>query len=184
MKNVGFIGLGIMGTPMALNLVKAGYKLTVYNRDGAKCAPLVEAGARQVSTPREVAAASEVTLAMVSDPEAALAVALGTDGAAAGLGPGCGYVDVSTVDAGTAVKVGEAVTAAGGRFLEAPVSGSKKPAEDGAPLPAASQSEQKEPPRRPLRDSRPRPLSAAARPAGLVLLSACLKSRPSAERRM
>jgi 3-hydroxyisobutyrate dehydrogenase-like beta-hydroxyacid dehydrogenase len=131
MKTIGFIGLGIMGTPMALNILNAGYPLVVCNRDAAKCAPLVEAGARAVATPCEVAEVSDITLAMVSDPGAALAVALGPDGVVEGLQPGKGYVDVSTVDAETAMFIGESVIAAGGRFLEAPVSGSKKPAEDG-----------------------------------------------------
>jgi 3-hydroxyisobutyrate dehydrogenase-like beta-hydroxyacid dehydrogenase len=131
MKTIGMIGLGIMGKPMALNILNAGYPLVVYNRDADKCAPLVAAGAKVAATPREVAAACDITLAMVSDPGAALAVALGPDGVVDGLGAGKGYVDVSTVDAETAMLIGEAVEETGARFLEAPVSGSKKPAEDG-----------------------------------------------------
>ncbi|MFN2370505.1 MAG: NAD(P)-dependent oxidoreductase [Candidatus Krumholzibacteriia bacterium] len=131
MTTLGFLGLGIMGTPMALNLRRAGFDLVVWNRDAARCAPLEAAGARRAATPREAAAAAGITFAMVADPEAARAVALGPDGAAAGLGAGAGYVDMSTVDAATSRAIGAAVSAAQGRFLEAPVSGSKGPAEQG-----------------------------------------------------
>lgn len=131
MTTLGFLGLGIMGTPMALNLRKAGFELVVWNRDASRCAPLEAAGARRAVTPRAVAAAASITFAMVADPEAARAVALGPDGAVAGLGAGAGYVDMSTVDATTSRAIGAAVTAAQGRFLEAPVSGSKGPAEQG-----------------------------------------------------
>jgi glyoxylate/succinic semialdehyde reductase len=131
MKTVGFVGLGIMGTPMALNLIAAGYSLVVWNRDAKKCEPLIKAGAEVAGSPREVATSCEVVFAMVSDPEAALAVALGPDGVVAGLRPGRGYVDISTVDGATAIEIDKAVSATGAKYLEAPVSGSKKPAEDG-----------------------------------------------------
>ncbi len=132
MTKVGMIGLGIMGAPMALNLLRGGHELTVWNRDPRKCEPLAAKGATVASTPREVAQACDITFAMVSDPEAARAVALSEDGVVAGLGPGKGYVDVSTIDPESAVVIGEAVKATGATYLEAPVSGSKKPAEDGA----------------------------------------------------
>ncbi|XP_058193932.1 glyoxylate/succinic semialdehyde reductase 2, chloroplastic isoform X6 [Rhododendron vialii] len=106
---VGFLGLGIMGSPMAQNLIKAGYK----------------------SSPKEVAASCDVTFAMLADPQSALDVACGEDGAAKGLSPGKGYVDVSTVDGATSKLIGTRIKATGALFLEAPVSGSKKPAEDG-----------------------------------------------------
>lgn len=83
---------------MALNLIKAGHKLTVWNRTAAACQPLVDAGATLAATAAEACAATEVTFVMVSTPEAALACA---EAAAPGLGAGKGYVDVSTVDAGT-----------------------------------------------------------------------------------
>lgn len=86
------------GVPMALNLMKAGHKLTVWNRTAAACQPLVDAGATLAATAAEACAATEVTFVMVSTPEAALACA---EAAAPGLGAGKGYVDVSTVDAGT-----------------------------------------------------------------------------------
>ena len=128
---LGFLGLGIMGTPMAGRLVRGGHDLTVWNRTPAACQPLVDLGAQQAENPAAVAAAAEITFAMLADPSAALAVACGPDGVCTGLGSGRGYVDFSTVDAGTSRRIAAAVQARGGRFLEAPVSGSKAPAEQG-----------------------------------------------------
>lgn len=131
MMRLGFLGLGIMGRPMALNLLRAGFPLAVWNRDPSRAAPLVEAGATAAASPRAVTEACAITFAMVADPEAALAVAMGAQGAVAGLGGGRGYVDMSTVDAGTSRAIAAAAAAAGGRFLEAPVSGTRGPAEQG-----------------------------------------------------
>jgi 3-hydroxyisobutyrate dehydrogenase len=131
MATYGFLGLGIMGSAMAANLLKAGYDVTVWNRSPGKCAPLVAAGARRGASPRAVAETCDITFAMLADPAAAHAVCFGPEGVLAGIGAGRGYVDMSTVDAVTSVAIGEAIVAAGGRFLEAPVSGTKKPAEDG-----------------------------------------------------
>nr|QKY14943.1 glyoxylate/succinic semialdehyde reductase 2 (GLYR2) [Polytomella parva] len=128
---VGFIGIGIMGLAMARNLIKAGYDVIVWNRNTSKCAPLVEAGAKLATSPRDVTSRATYTFAMLSDPTAVLSAALGPNGAVAGLSPGKGYIDVSTVDAATSRQVGAAVSSAGGSFLEAPVSGSKGPAEQG-----------------------------------------------------
>lgn len=131
MNKFGFLGLGIMGSAMAKNLLKAGFDVTVWNRSPEKCAELVALGAKTAKTPRQVVESCGITFAMLSDPAAAEAVCFGTDGVLAGIGAGKGYVDMSTVDATTAQKIGAAVTGKGGRFLEAPVSGSRKPAEDG-----------------------------------------------------
>ena len=131
MMKLGFLGLGIMGSGMAANLLKAGFSVTVWNRNAAKCQPLVDAGATQAATPADVAAASDITFAMLADPAAALEVALGPFGVVEGMGPGKGYVDMSTVDVPTTVSIAAAVNEAGGKFLEAPVSGTKKPAIDG-----------------------------------------------------
>ncbi len=81
---VGFIGLGIMGQPMALNLLKAGFELTVYNRTAEKARPVVEAGAVQVHSPREVAQNSEIIITMVTGPDDVKQVILGPDGVAEG----------------------------------------------------------------------------------------------------
>ncbi|MBJ7555064.1 NAD(P)-dependent oxidoreductase [Marinomonas spartinae] len=131
MASVGFLGLGIMGKAMALNLLNAGFDVTVWNRNPEKCTELVVKGAHQGISPKDVAANCDITFAMVSDPDAALALCQGPDGVAAGIGSGRGYVDMSTVDDGTSKTIAHLITQAGGRFLEAPVSGTKKPAEDG-----------------------------------------------------
>ncbi len=131
MAKYGFLGLGIMGSAMAANLVRAGFEVTVWNRTGERCAPLVALGARQADTPREVAATCDVTFAMLADPDAALAVLEGPDGVLSGIGQGRGYVDFSTVDDATANAIASQIVARGARYLEAPVSGTKKPAEDG-----------------------------------------------------
>jgi len=131
MNKVGFIGLGIMGKAMAANLINAGFDLTVWNRSTDKADPLIALGAKKALTPREVATTCALTFAMLADPAAAEAVCFGPDGILEGIGSGRGYVDMSTVDVTTSQKIAEAVASKGGRFLEAPVSGSKKPAEDG-----------------------------------------------------
>lgn len=128
---VGFLGLGIMGTAMATNLIKAGYNVSVWNRNASKCEPLINQGASCGSSPAEVASQCNITFAMLADPVAALEVASGKTGVIHGLGPGRGYVDVSTVDGGTSKTICGLVKATGASFLEAPVSGSKKPAENG-----------------------------------------------------
>ncbi len=131
MPKYGFLGLGIMGQAMAANLVKAGYDVTVWNRTADKCEPLLALGAMKAQTPAEVMAACDICFAMVSDPAAALDLCFAGQGVLEGMKEGKAYVDISTVDAETAIAIDKAVRARGGRYLEAPVSGSKKPAEDG-----------------------------------------------------
>ncbi|XP_058774014.1 glyoxylate/succinic semialdehyde reductase 2, chloroplastic-like [Vicia villosa] len=128
---IGFLGLGIMGTPMAQNLIKAGVDLTVWNRTKTKCDALINLGAKYKSSPEEVAASCDLTFAMLADPQSAMDVACGKYGVANGIGPGKGYVDVSTVDVETSKLINGHIKSTGALFLEAPVSGSKKPAEDG-----------------------------------------------------
>lgn len=129
--SIGFLGLGIMGFPMAHNLVKAGCDVTVWNRTTSKCDSLLNIGAKYGSSPESVASACDVTFSMLADPGSAMEVACGKQGAVHGSGPGKGYVDVSTVDGQTSKAISIAVKATGAQFLEAPVSGSKKPAEEG-----------------------------------------------------
>ena len=131
MKKYGFLGLGIMGKAMARNLLAAGLDVTVWNRTPEKCAPLLSLGAHQGNSPAEVAAQCDITFAMVSDPAAATSLCFDSGGVLEGIGQGKGYIDISTVDPLTAIRIAGAVESRGGRFLEAPVSGSKKPAEDG-----------------------------------------------------
>lgn len=123
--------MGVMGVPMALNLVKAGYEVVVWNRSPEKCVPLKEAGAAVVSSATEVARRSDVVFGMLSDPFAAYSVACRPGGLAAGLCEGKGYVDVSTVDPFTAIQISQGIRATGAQYIEAPVSGSKGPAEAG-----------------------------------------------------
>ncbi|TYL47990.1 NAD(P)-dependent oxidoreductase [Marinomonas sp. IMCC 4694] len=131
MISIGFLGLGIMGSAMAKNLLQAGFDVTVWNRTPEKCAAFVAIGAHHGASPKAVAAHCDITFAIVSDPAAALALCQGEEGVVAGIGEGRGYVDMSTVDDTTSKTIAQAITQAGGRFLEAPVSGTKKPAEDG-----------------------------------------------------
>jgi len=131
MIKYGFLGIGIMGKAMAANLLHAGFEVMVWNRTGERCEPLVDMGAKQGESPAEVVKASDITFAMVSDPIAANALCFGPNGVLAGISAGKGYIDISTVDPQTTINIASAVQEKGGRFLEAPVSGSKKPAEDG-----------------------------------------------------
>lgn len=128
---VGFLGLGIMGKAMAPNLLRHGFRVTVWNRTLSKCEELVAMGATVGETPAAVVAKCKYTIAMLSDPSAALSVVFDKDGVLEQIGEGKGYVDMSTVDDVTSCKISEAVKQKGGAFVEAPVSGSKKPAEDG-----------------------------------------------------
>ncbi len=130
--NIGFTGLGIMGSAMALNLVRAGFKVTVWNRTEEKTRPLVEAGAIPAATPRDAAESSDIVFSMMATPAAVTSVRDGADGLLAGLGPGKGYVDMSTIDAATSRESSRLAHDKGALFLEAPVAGSRKPAEDGA----------------------------------------------------
>ncbi|EKX49103.1 hypothetical protein GUITHDRAFT_157458 [Guillardia theta CCMP2712] len=126
--------MGIMGIPMAKNLLKAGYSVTVWNRSPEKCVPLVECGAQQANSPAEVVNQCDVTFAMLADPKAAKDVVYGTDdiqGVLSEIKEGKAYVDVSTVSDDCSRQICASIKEKGGRFLEAPVSGSKKPAEDG-----------------------------------------------------
>ncbi|GAB2282366.1 Putative oxidoreductase glyr1 [Dionaea muscipula] len=128
---VGFLGLGIMGKAMAMNLLRDGIKLTVWNRTPSKCDELIAHGASLGVTPAAVVKKCKYTIAMLSDPAAALSVVFEKDGVLEQIRDGKGYIDMSTVSTDTSIKISEAITSKGGYFLEAPVSGSKKPAEDG-----------------------------------------------------
>lgn len=120
---IGFIGLGIMGRPMAHNLLKAGHALTVTTSSEAKAAEFAAAGATVVATPREVAAASELVITMLPNTPDVREVALGEDGVAAGASEGLVLVDMSSIAPGGAREIGEALAAHGVIMLDAPVSG-------------------------------------------------------------
>ena len=120
---VGFIGLGVMGRPMALHLVKAGHELSVYARRAEAAQPLVDAGARRLATPAEVAAASEVVFTMVTTGADVEQVALGEDGILHGAKPGTVLVDMGTIPPGTARRIAAQLAERGIETIDAPVSG-------------------------------------------------------------
>ena len=134
-RKIGFIGLGLMGRPMALNLLKAGHHLTVWNRTPSRAQELVAAGALLAKNPRDVAAASEVLLTIVSDPPALEAVLWGNadqkDGALDGLKSGSIYIDSSTVSPSLVKKISAACQQRAVRFLDAPVTGGDWGAREG-----------------------------------------------------
>ncbi|HUV05518.1 MAG TPA: NAD(P)-dependent oxidoreductase [Armatimonadota bacterium] len=131
MERLGFLGLGIMGRGMAVNLAKAGYPLTVWNRTRSKAREFAAVGAKVADTPRQAAEGSDVVIMMLADPAAVEAAAYGPDGVVAGLDEGAVLIDCSTVDPGTSQRLAEAAGKRGARFLDSPVAGSKKAAEDG-----------------------------------------------------
>ena len=120
---IGFIGLGIMGRPMARNLLKAGYPLVVHNRSRQPVQELVAAGAEEAFTPQEIAQRSQVIITMLPDSPDVELVALGPEGLIAGASEGDIYVDMSTIAPRIAVKVAAAMAEKGVRCLDAPVSG-------------------------------------------------------------
>jgi len=128
--HIGFAGLGIMGSAMAANLVKAGFSVTVWNRSAIKSAPLATMGAAVAATPRALAEQCNIVITMLADPHAVAYVRDGADGIIAGLTPGKGYLDMSTVAAETSLETARLAHEKGALFLEAPVGGSRKPAED------------------------------------------------------
>jgi 2-hydroxy-3-oxopropionate reductase len=129
---VGFIGLGIMGRPMAKNLLKAGYPLIVHSRSQGPVQELVGAGAKAASTPRDVAAQCDVVIAMLPNSPDVELVALGKDGLIEGAKRGQLLADMSTISPLVSQKVGKALAAKGVRMLDAPVSGGEKGAIDAA----------------------------------------------------
>ncbi|MGD0921575.1 MAG: NAD(P)-dependent oxidoreductase [Terriglobia bacterium] len=130
-QSVGFIGLGIMGQPMALNLVKAGFAVTVFNRTRSKAEPLERAGARIASTPAEAARDAEVIVSIVSDTAAMEEVVCGQGGILETIRPGAVLVDSSTISPTVSRKLGCLVAGKGAAMLDAPVTGSKHGAEKG-----------------------------------------------------
>lgn len=122
-KRAGFVGLGIMGAPMAQNLLKAGFEVTVWNRTAARMEPLVAAGARPAASPAEVAAASDVTVSCVTNSADVEQVALGPGGVIEGAPRGSVYIDCSTIAPGTARSVASQLATKGIEMLDAPISG-------------------------------------------------------------
>ncbi|KZE81649.1 3-hydroxyisobutyrate dehydrogenase [Paenibacillus jamilae] len=131
MKNIGFIGLGTMGAPMASNLLKQGFGVTVYNRTASRCEPLVEQGARTASIPREAAEGQHLVITMVSDDQSIRDVYYGQDGVFAGLTAGMTVMDNSTISPELVKQLAAEADKLGCSFIDAPVTGSKPAAVDG-----------------------------------------------------
>ena len=133
-QSPGFIGLGLMGLPMAKRLVKTTGRLAVHNRTKDKAKELLHEGATWCDTPSGVASQADVVFSMVSDPAALRSIALGPSGIFAGLPPGGIHVDTSTVSSAITRELAETYREHGCHFLHAPVLGSVPHAADGALL--------------------------------------------------
>ena len=132
-QRVAFIGLGVMGLPMAGHLARAGHAVTVYNRSPAKAkAWCEEFGGGHKPTPREAAMGADIVFACVGNDDDLRAIALGADGAFAGMQPGAIFVDHTTASADVARELAVAAKTLGLAFIDAPVSGGQAGAQNGA----------------------------------------------------
>src|SRR5215208_3469605 len=122
-ERVGFIGLGIMGMPMARNLMEAGYELTVHNRSPEKAEELGKEGAAVAATPREVAENSDVVITMLPDSPQVREVVAGEEGVLEGISEGALLIDMSTISPVVTEELAEALQEKGASMLDAPVSG-------------------------------------------------------------
>ncbi|MEM3028283.1 MAG: NAD(P)-dependent oxidoreductase [Candidatus Bathyarchaeia archaeon] len=130
-KRVGFIGLGVMGMPMATNILKAGYPLTVWNRTREKMRGLVSMGALPGESPKDVAEKSDVVITMVADSPDVEQVILGPQGVIEGAHPGLIVVDMSTISPSVTRRIAKELEKKGIRMLDAPVSGGDVGAKQG-----------------------------------------------------
>ena len=128
---VGFVGLGIMGRPMAKNLLRAGHEVVAYNRSPAPREELAEAGAAIAGTPREAATNVEAVITNVTDSPDVEQVVLGPDGVIEGAAPGTIVIDMSTISPAVTRRIGAALAERGVKMLDAPVSGGDKGAIEG-----------------------------------------------------
>jgi 3-hydroxyisobutyrate dehydrogenase-like beta-hydroxyacid dehydrogenase len=134
MQKVGFIGLGVMGKPMALRLLNSGYTLAVYNRTREKADELVHLGASSVSSPSELAKSANVIISMVTDSKALEEISTGKDGVINGMRSGDIHIDMSTVSPELTERLYFEYKSRDMFFLHAPVLGSKRQASDGTLL--------------------------------------------------
>lgn len=118
---VGFIGLGVMGGPMAANILKGGHELTVFDLNSEAVAKLTASGAKEAASPREVGAASEIVVTMLPEPQHVEAVVLGKEGVADGMAKGGVVIDMSTIDPRTSRRVGASLKARGIAMVDSPV---------------------------------------------------------------
>ncbi len=130
MEKIGFLGLGAMGVPMARNIRRGGYPLSVYNRNPARADLLKADGAEVCPSPRALAGRCDTVVVMVTGPDDLLAVIDGPEGIAAGLTKGKVVINMGTVSPEATLRAAELVQAKGADFIDAPVSGSVLPAEN------------------------------------------------------
>jgi 3-hydroxyisobutyrate dehydrogenase len=130
LKRVGFIGLGVMGKPMAINLLRAGYPLTVWNRTKSKMDELIAMGSYGASSPKEVAERSDVVITMVTDSPDVEDVILGPNGVIHGARPGLIVIDMSTISPKVTRRIADELSKKGVKMLDAPVSGGERGARE------------------------------------------------------
>ena len=131
MANLGFVGLGVMGGEMVNRLLGKGHAVTGYNRTRSKADWLIQNGMKWADSPRAVVAAADVTFSMVTNSAALGMIAEGPDGILAGLAPGKFLIDMSTVSPAFSRSIAARVREKGADMVDAPVSGSRGPAESG-----------------------------------------------------
>ena len=131
MEKIGFIGVGVMGRPMALNLLRKGYALTIARRHPDKDATLIAQGASTAASPREAARTSDVLILMLPNPQVVEHVLFAEDGVIHGARKGTIVIDMSTISPGKAIEFAERLAVAGCVMLDAPVSGGQTGAEAG-----------------------------------------------------
>ncbi|MFQ3283943.1 MAG: 2-hydroxy-3-oxopropionate reductase [Natronomonas sp.] len=131
-KPIGFIGLGIMGAPMAKNLLEAGFKLIGYNRSPEPLETFIGHGGKRAESPQAVAERADVVITCLSDTDAVREVVQGSDGVLNGIGEDTTYIDMSTISPTATEDLAEAVTDAGGNMLDAPISGGEQGAIEGS----------------------------------------------------
>jgi len=122
-EKIGFIGLGIMGKPMCLNLIKAGFSVTAYNRTSSKVQAIVDAGGQAADSPADVAQKSDIIITIVSDSPDVEEVILGGNGVIKGIKPGSVVIDMSTISPTVTQRIAEKLAEKDVEMLDAPVSG-------------------------------------------------------------
>jgi len=131
MDKIGFVGLGLIGSPMCMNLVKAGYDVSIWNRTKSRIEPLLDAGAHSASSPKEVAAKSGIVITCVSDSPDVEQVILGPDGIIEGANIDSVVIDMSTISPSVTKSIAERLANKNVHMLDAPVSGGVNGAESG-----------------------------------------------------
>jgi 2-hydroxy-3-oxopropionate reductase len=130
-ERIGFIGLGIMGKPMCLNLLKAGYRVTAFNRTASKLNAVTSKGAQSAESPCQVAKNSDIIITVVSDSPDVSDVVLGKNGVIEGIRRNAVLIDMSTIAPDTTQKIAKALQRKGAKMLDAPVSGGERGARTG-----------------------------------------------------